>query len=156
MTTIAPKPPEHDIPATHSAVDFLYRGNPTRTHESLSQSFASYHSAQSSLVGNASLASKHSTGFRYPAFGFTRRNTSSFQQSPKYYSAESSRGIVTEKDSKEDPTEAMSEYLKAVKDRGLILPLDQELNWSGRENGGQRKFSSGKALPCFEIHSSLR
>ncbi|PVH74344.1 kinase-like protein [Cadophora sp. DSE1049] len=146
-----PKQSECENPVVHGAVDFEYRGNPIKIRETSSHSFASYYSAQSSLVGNASQASKYSSGFRYPAFGFTRRNTASFQQSPKYYSAESSHAVATEKDIREDSIDTMSGYLKAVQDRGLMLPLDQELNWSGRENGGQHvEFAKGEALP-FEV-----
>ncbi|KAH7319060.1 kinase-like domain-containing protein [Rhexocercosporidium sp. MPI-PUGE-AT-0058] len=142
---------EREGPVMQTAIDFEYRGNPKKEHENSSHSFASYYSAQSSLVGNASLASRYSSGFRYPAFGISRRNTSSFQQSPTYYSAESSLALDTEKGVKEDPVKTTSGYLKAIQERGLILPLDQELNWSGKENGGQHvEFNKGDALP-FEV-----
>ncbi|KAL2074586.1 hypothetical protein VTL71DRAFT_8364 [Oculimacula yallundae] len=41
-----------------------------------------------------------------------------------------------------------SEYLLAVKSKGLILPVDQELNWSGKIGGGQHvEYSRGEELP---------
>lgn len=120
-------------------VDFVYRGNLRKAHDK-SHSFASYYSAQSSLVGNASMSSKYSSGFRYPTFGFSYRDKPSFQQSPTYYSAESSLALPTGRDVEDKPVNAVSGYLKAVHDRGLLLPLNQELNWSGKENGGQRKY----------------
>lgn len=86
------------------------------------------------------MSSKYSSGFRYPAFGFSYRDKPSFQQSPTYYSAESSLALPTGRDVEDKPVNAVSGYLKAVHDRGLLLPLNQELNWSGKENGGQRKY----------------
>lgn len=42
----------------------------------------------------------------------------------------------------------LSGYLKAVHEKGLVLPLDEELNWSGKENGGQRMFGE---LPFLSV-----
>jgi hypothetical protein len=46
------------------------------------------------------------------------------------------------------PPKPTSEYMKAIQARGLALPLDQELNWSGKANGGQHvEFAKGEELP---------
>ncbi|PVH86814.1 kinase-like protein [Cadophora sp. DSE1049] len=44
-----------------------------------------------------------------------------------------------------------SEYMIAAQSKGLILPLDQELNWSGKSGGGQHvEFARGEELP-FQV-----
>ncbi|KAH7360553.1 kinase-like domain-containing protein [Rhexocercosporidium sp. MPI-PUGE-AT-0058] len=44
-----------------------------------------------------------------------------------------------------------SQYMLAAQSKGLILPLDQELNWSGKSGGGQHvEFARGEELP-FQV-----
>jgi hypothetical protein len=53
------------------------------------------------------------------------------------------------------PPKPTTEYMKAIKDRGLALPLDQELNWSGKANGGQHvEFAEGEELP-FKVLGTI-
>ncbi|KAH6711734.1 kinase-like domain-containing protein [Leptodontidium sp. MPI-SDFR-AT-0119] len=127
---------------------FEPRSVPAREFGGPGQSFASYYSAQSSLRGSSSVATNFSSGFYS---GPSRRNPMSFQQSPAYYSAKSSLVTNSDKTIMEAMHNPLSGYLKAVHEKGLVLPLDEELNWSGKENGGQHvEYAKGEVLP-FEV-----
>jgi hypothetical protein len=53
------------------------------------------------------------------------------------------------------PPKLTSEYVRAILTRGLVLPLDQELNWSGKANGGQHvEFAKGEELP-FKVLGTI-
>jgi hypothetical protein len=53
------------------------------------------------------------------------------------------------------PPKPKTEYMKAIQARGLVLPLDQELNWSGKANGGQHvEFAKGEELP-FKVLGTI-
>lgn len=55
----------------------------------------------------------------------------------------------------EPPPKPTSEYMTAIHARGLALPLDQELNWSGKANGGQHiEFAKGEELP-FKVLGTI-
>jgi hypothetical protein len=50
---------------------------------------------------------------------------------------------------------AVSGYIMAARERGLILPVDQELNWSGKSNGGQHvEYARGEELP-FQVLGTI-
>jgi serine/threonine protein kinase len=102
----------------------------------------------------------------------------SLMSSPMFYSATSSpyvnavhtsSGLVGAQDgtgndasSSDPPVGAMppppkpkTEYMKAIRTRGLVLPLDQELNWSGKTDGGQHvEFAKGEELP-FKVLGTI-
>ncbi|KAL2059999.1 hypothetical protein VTL71DRAFT_9821 [Oculimacula yallundae] len=127
---------------------FEPRSQPNRIFSRPGQSLASYHSAQSSLRENSLVATNFSSGFYS---GSSRRTPRSFQQSPAYYSAKSSLATNADRTIMEAVNNPLSGYLKAVHEKGLVLPLDQELNWSGKENGGQHvEYAKGENLP-FEV-----
>jgi hypothetical protein len=124
--------------------------------KSTQDSFTSYHSAQSSLRGVSSPATNFTPGFysarKTPFYaGASNFSPASFRQSPAYYSAKSSYAMASAAGTKGSSTMPTSEYIKAAQEKGLILPLDQELNWSGKENGGQHvEFAKGEELP-FQV-----
>ncbi|CZT12107.1 uncharacterized protein RAG0_16059 [Rhynchosporium agropyri] len=113
---------------------FEPQNRPSRETARPGQSFASYQSARSSLRASGPVATKFSLGFYS---GLSHRSPTSSQQSPAYYSAKSSLVANINNAAVETVSNPLSGYLKAVHEKGCFLPLDQELNWSGKENGGQ-------------------
>jgi hypothetical protein len=110
---------EHTIKASPSVV----QGSPTY----------SYYSARSS-----------------PWAGNTPASTMS---SPAYYSAHASPAFAIQTSSfgatsRAPPEKLVSEYMKEATSRGLILPPSEELNWSGKTNGGQHvEYERGEEVP---------
>jgi hypothetical protein len=86
-----------------------------------------------------------------------QKSPESFKQSPFYQTAYSSPVFLSELLSQTSNGRRIelpaSEYLQAAGDRGLILPPDLELNWSGRENGGQHvEFAKREKVPLEVIN----
>ncbi|XMA18313.1 hypothetical protein WAI453_011104 [Rhynchosporium graminicola] len=94
---------------------FEPQNRPSRETARPGQSFASYQSARSSLRASGPVATKFSLGFYS---GLSHRSPTSSQQPPAYYSAKSS-------------------LVANINNAAVETLLDQELNWSGKENGGQ-------------------
>lgn len=131
----------------HAALPGFRKSNQFSESYRSPSSFASYYSAQSSLRANSPQTS-FTVGSYHSAV--PKHMSQSFRQSPAYYSAKSSLTMMSRK-SRDSPTVHSSNYLKAVHEKGLILPVDQELNWSGKANGGQHvEYSRGEELP-FDV-----
>ncbi|TVY19176.1 Calcium/calmodulin-dependent protein kinase I [Lachnellula arida] len=84
---------------------------------------------------------------------WTGNTPGSIEVSPAYYSAQASPAVVLQTSSAVTqsmgpPKKLASEYIREARLRGLILPPNEELNWSGKSNGGQHvEFEQGTEVP---------
>ncbi|TVY57582.1 putative leucine-rich repeat receptor-like serine/threonine-protein kinase, partial [Lachnellula cervina] len=147
--------PKKDVDNTkQSMADNAGRGPLSDFNQGIS--FSTY---ENQFSEDRSIKASPNVSFTSPAYysayssPWTGNTPVSIEASPAYYSAQTSPAVVFQTNSAATqsmgpPKKPASEYIREARSRGLILSPDEELNWSGKSNGGQHvEFALGTEVP---------